>query len=77
MIPSYHLTHKFYNKNKTIKNLTLFSFQKKKKKKKIIKYFKILDHSTNSSKIDLSASPKSVFEFRTRVSATKIYLPLF
>ena len=42
-----------------------------------MKYFKLLDHPKNASKIDLSASPKSVLEFKTRISGTKIYLKSF
>ena len=42
-----------------------------------MKYFKILDHAKNFSKTDLSVSPKSVFEFKTQISGTKIYLTSF
>ena len=55
----------------TIKNLTLLFREKN------MKYFKILGHPRNASKIDLSVSPKSVLAFKTRISGTKIYLTLF
>ena len=42
-----------------------------------MKYFKILDHPRNASKIDLSISPKSVLKFKTQISETKIYLAPF
>ena len=42
-----------------------------------MKYFKILGHPRNATKIDLSVSPKSVLAFKTRISGTKIYLTLF
>ena len=42
-----------------------------------MKYFKILDHPKNVSKIVLYVSPKLVLELRKRVSGTKIYLTPF
>ena len=45
--------------------------------RKNMKYFKILDHPRNASKIDLSVSPKSILSFKTRISRTKIYLTPF
>ena len=42
-----------------------------------MKYFIILDHPRNASKIDLNAPPKSVLGFKTRISGTIIYLALF
>ena len=55
----------------TVKNLTLFYLRK------IMKFFKILDHPINVSKIHLNASPKSVLEFKTRLSGTRIHLTPF
>ena len=37
-----------------------------------MKCFKILDGPINASKIYLSVSPKSVLEFKTQISGTKI-----
>ena len=40
--------------------------------RKIMKCFKILDGPINVSKIYLSVTPKSVLEFKTQISGTKI-----
>ena len=37
-----------------------------------MKYFKMLDHQKNDSKIDFGASPNSALKFQTRISGKKV-----
>ena len=37
-----------------------------------MKYFKMLDHQKNASKIDFSASHNSVLKFQTQISGKKV-----